>query len=105
MLGKIIYTLKKYGVKAVLLFVNMNARAVSSIQAVMVGITGAIVSLIVGLSVIGQLQTTTGGMNLPSNATSIINSFLNNFWSASNLLTIIPIVVIAGVILAYIRLR
>ena len=67
---------------------------------VIVGVLALIIGIIVGVAIIGSLQTTVASMTLAAQGSTIATQLFSVTWSSVSLMTILPLVAVAGVIIA-----
>ena len=65
-----------------------------------VSVLALIIGIVVGVAIIGSLQTTVGTMSLAAQGSTVVTQLFNVTWSSINLMTILPLVAIAGTIIA-----
>ena len=66
---------------------------------VVTGLVVAVVAIMIGAIIVGQLQGVSTTLNLPSPANETINQLFTQTWGAYGLLVIIPIILVAAVVI------
>ncbi len=72
-----------------------------AVVALVVALVALVVAIIVCLIVVSQLQTIANGFNLGTTGNATRVSMFTNTFNALNLLVILPVVIAAGAIIAY----
>ena len=65
----------------------------------MTGLVVAVISIMLGAVIIGQLQNLATSFNLPDQSSNAISNLFTQVWSAYNLMVLVPLILIAAVII------
>lgn len=78
-----------------------NLRGQVDVRGLVITIVALILSVLIGVVIIGQIEVVAAGMNLGTKANETFTQITNVTWGALPLLAILPLIMIAGVLIGY----